>query len=160
VTPQQALRFIERHGIVLESARYPGVPNLADIGVGSDRRGSWWGQPRGHAFFGLTRRVRASADVLVCRLVAGKVTYVHRRLWPAMVRLAPTIGAGRLASIREVHTPAGAHQVEQTPLRRWVSAAVRAEAAKLTMGQARDAVSQDLWRRVRASVRLSNPEDR
>jgi len=26
--------------------------------------------------------------VLVCKLVDGKITYVHRRLWPALVRLA------------------------------------------------------------------------
>jgi hypothetical protein len=42
---------------------------------------NWRGAPAPRASF-------AAADVLVCRLVAGKITYVHRRLWPAVHRLA------------------------------------------------------------------------
>jgi hypothetical protein len=36
--------------------------------------GSWWGHAKGHEIFWLTRAVRDSGDVLVCRLVGGKVT--------------------------------------------------------------------------------------
>jgi hypothetical protein len=43
----------------------------------------------------VTRAVRDSDDVLVCRLIKGKITFVHRRLWPALVR-----AAGRLPSVR------------------------------------------------------------
>lgn len=67
------------------------------------------GHARGKEFFSLTRRVRRDSDVLVCRLVDDKITYVHRRLWPALLRLAPALGARRLAAIREVHTDTGAH---------------------------------------------------
>jgi hypothetical protein len=85
----------------------------------------------------LARWVRSNPGVLVCRLVGGKVTYVHRRLWPAVVRLASTLGASRLTAICEVHTDSGAHRVYHTPLRNWVSARVRAQAAKLTLTEAR-----------------------
>ena len=87
MTRRSALAFIKRNGIVLESARGP-VPNLAEAVVGRRIRGSWWGHAKGKEIFWLTRAVRDSADVLVCRLVGGKVTYVHRRLWPALVRVA------------------------------------------------------------------------
>jgi len=87
MTRRSALSFVKRNGIVLESARGP-VPNLAEAVVGGRIRGSWWGHARGKEIFWLTRAVRDSADVLVCRLVGRKITYVHRRLWPALVRLA------------------------------------------------------------------------
>src|SRR5204863_3540029 len=87
MTTEQALAFIESHGVVLESSRGP-VPNVAMAIAGEPIRGSWWGHPEGHAIYRLTRAVRAAPEVLVCRLVDGKVTYVHRRLWPALVRMA------------------------------------------------------------------------
>src|ERR1700756_1855901 len=71
--------------------------------------GGWWGHARGKEIFWLTRAVRDSPDVLVCRLVTGKVTYVHRRLWPALVRLARAFAQSDLAALREVHTASGAH---------------------------------------------------
>jgi hypothetical protein len=131
VTKDEALRFVEQHGVVLEAAR-GSVPTLADAALGAERRGSWWGHPQGKAFFWLTRQVRASKNVLVCRLVDGKITYVHRRVWPALVRLAPAIEAARLAAIHEVHTASGAHRVHRTAFSKWVGPDVRAEAALLS----------------------------
>lgn len=122
---------------MLESARHRAVANLADQVLGHRRDGSWWGHARGKEFFRLTRQVRSDPDVLVCSVVAGKVTYVHRRLWPALVRLASAVGAARLAAIREVHTKTGAHRVYRTPFRSWVPAWVYARAANLTLKEAR-----------------------
>jgi hypothetical protein len=45
-----------------------------------------------------------SPDVVRLRLVNGKVTLVHRRVWPALVRVSDRIPTTRLASIEEVHT--------------------------------------------------------
>ena len=135
MTGDEALRFIEQHGVVLEAARGP-VPSLADAALGAERRGSWWGHPQGKAFFWLTRQVRTSKNILVCRLVDGKITYVHRRVWPALVRLAPTIEAARLAAIHEVHTALGAHRVQRTAFSKWVRPDVRAEAALLSEADA------------------------
>lgn len=85
----------------------------------------------------MTRQMRSEADVLVCRLVGGKITYVHRRLWPALARLAPTLGARRLASIWEVHTKTGTHRVYRKPFGSWLPVGVPARAAKLTSAVAR-----------------------
>ena len=120
---------------MLESARGP-VPNLAETVVGAPIRGSWWGHARGKEIFWLTRAVRDSQQVLVCRLLGGKVTYVHRRLWPALVRLAPTFRLTDLAAVREVHTQRGAHAVRLVPFPRWVPAAVKRRARDLSEAKA------------------------
>jgi hypothetical protein len=119
VTPKDAVAFVELHGIILESGNGP-VPNLAEAIAGERIRGNWWGHPKGRSIFAATRAVRDSPDVLTCRLVGGKVTYIHRRLWPAVVRLAAKFGKDSLAAIREDHTASGAHRIVQTPFPDWV----------------------------------------
>ena len=64
----EALRFVERHGLVLESARHARVPSLAEAIAGKPIRGSWWSHPKGKAIFAATRAVREAPDVLVCRV--------------------------------------------------------------------------------------------
>ena len=80
----------------------------------------------------MTRAIRDRDDVLVCRLVMGKVTLVHRRLWPALVRMAHRFPAERLAQIREVHTSTGGHVTEETPFPDWVPADVREAGRRLS----------------------------
>lgn len=139
MTSRAALAFVRRHGVVLEGARGP-VPNLAEAVAGAPIRGSWWGHAKGHEIFWLTRAIRDAEDVLVCRLVGGKITYVHRRLWPAVVRLARRFARGDVAALREVHTARGRHQVRVVPFPRWVPADVKRRARRLTDIAARAAL--------------------
>jgi hypothetical protein len=69
---------------------------------------------------------------LVCRLVDGKITYVHRRLWPALVRVAGRFSKQRLAAVKEVHTPTGKHKLLVIPFPDWVPKKVLRVAQKLT----------------------------
>ncbi len=103
-------------------------------------RGSWWGHAKSHEIFWLTRAVRASRDVLVCRVVGGKVTYVHRRLWPALVRLAQRFPRGHLGAVHERHTARGRHQVRTVPFPRWVPAVVHQAARRLSEAEAERAL--------------------
>ena len=119
------------HGVVLESAAGP-VPSLVAAIVGEPIRGSWWGHPRSHEIFTLTRAVRESDSILVCRLLNRKVTLVHQRLWPAVVRVADRFPPAHLARIVEIHTAAGHHRVEETPFPEWVSAMVLTKAESLS----------------------------
>lgn len=134
-TPGQALRFVERQGIVLLSARGP-VPNLAEAVAGEPIRGSWWGHPKGRAIYLAAGAVAESKDVILCRLVGGKVTFVHRRLWPALARLAQGLPKASLAAIREQHTKTGAHRTITTPFPKWVPREVRAEARRISEEEA------------------------
>jgi hypothetical protein len=135
MTPRHALAFVRKCGIVLESGCGP-VPSLAETIAGEPIRGSWWGHPKGDTIFVCSRAIRNSKDVLTCRLIDRKVTYVHRRLWPALTRLSGNFKADRLAPIREIHTAAGKHRIEKTAFSKWVSADVRRESASLSVEKA------------------------
>ena len=125
MTARQALAFVKKHGVVLESARGP-VPSLAEAVVGRPIRGGWWAHPQGRAIFALTRAVRDSRDVLVCRLIGGKITYVHRRMWPALVKASDQYPRRHLAQLREMHTRSGRHVTAEVPFPKWVPRAIRA----------------------------------
>ncbi len=135
MTPQEAIEFVALHGIVLESAKGP-VPNLADTVAGERIQGSYWGHPKGDEIFVLTRTIRSSKEILVCRLVQGKVTYVHQRLWPAIFRLRASFGKENLGAIQEIHTSFGKHQVSVTPFPDWVPASAKEKAERLTTSEA------------------------
>lgn len=130
-----ALAFVKKHGIVLMAARGP-VPSLAEAIGGGPFRGSWWGHPKAQEMFRLFNAVSDSRQVLVCRLVDGKVTFVHRRLWPALARLSATLPRRGLAAIREEHTESGRHRVRVTPYPRWVPKEVLRRAGKMSRDDA------------------------
>jgi hypothetical protein len=107
VTKAEALTFVHTHGVALESATGP-MPSLAAAIAGGSIRGSWWGHARSHEIFRLTRAVRDCPDVLVCRIVDGKITYVHRRVWPALVCVSERFPASTLRGfMRSTLLPAG-----------------------------------------------------
>src|SRR6202171_2469285 len=145
MTPKNAIAFVQSHGIVLESAR-GSVPILAEAVAGDRIQGGWWGHPKGHDIFVATRAVRDSPDVLVCRLLGGKVTYIHRRLWLAVVRLADKFDKDLLAVIREEHTASGSHRVVETPFPEWVPSEEREAANGLTEEEALSQLGEQLVR--------------
>jgi hypothetical protein len=131
MTSRQAVAFIRKHGVVLESAQGP-VPSLAEVIAGEPVSGRWWSHPRSHEIFAVTQAIRASDDVLVCRLLKGKVTFVHRRLWPALVRAAGRFPSGHLSQVREVHTSSGRHVTKEVPFPDWVPSNILAAARTLS----------------------------
>lgn len=135
MTPRQAVAFVRKHGVVLEAAAGP-VPSLAVEIAGGSIRGSWWQHPRSHEIFEVTRAARDSEEVLVCRLVDGKITYVHRRLCPPLVRASKRFAQNRLAQVREVHTASGRHATTELAFPKWVSAEVSADASQLSEAEA------------------------
>jgi hypothetical protein len=135
ITPGDALAYVERHGVVLASGKGP-LPNLADAMAGAPIKGSWWAHAAGKQIFAAIRLVSDSPDVLVCRLAGGKLTFVHRRLWPALVRLAPRLPQERLARVREEHTAAGRHVSREEAFPGWVPEQVLREADRLDEAEA------------------------
>jgi hypothetical protein len=133
---------VKLHGIVLESAHVRGarVPTFADAVVGAPVRGNWWSHPEGKTIFSLTRAVRDSGDVLICRLIDGKITYVHRRLWPAVVRIAPETDTRRFDAIQETHTPNGRHVMRVRKFPAWVPPAIKRAAKRLSIESAHRAM--------------------
>jgi hypothetical protein len=127
VTPQEALAFVREHGVVLVSAKGK-VPRLTEAIVGEPIKGSWWAHSQSHHIFGILEAIADSEQVLVCRLINGKVTLVHRRLWPSLVRLASRFAPEQLAKVREEHTAPGRHVSHEVPFPQWVPPYVLEEA--------------------------------
>lgn len=140
MTARQAIAFVKKHGIVLQSARGP-APSLAEAIAEGPIRGSWWGHPKGQAIFQVTEAVAESPDVLVCKLIGGHVTYVHRRLWPALVRLQSRFPKAQLARTWSEHSPTGAHRSRRIPFPGWVPSDVAEAGASLTIAAADDLLS-------------------
>ncbi|MEA2842909.1 MAG: hypothetical protein QOJ69_580 [Actinomycetota bacterium] len=123
------------HGMLLQSARGP-LPSVAELVAGEPIRGSWWGHPAGPAIFEALNALADSPDVVRTRLVDGKVTLVHRRLWPALVRVADRFSPGRLAALEEEHTASGAHRMHEIPFPDWVPDDVASAAGELSVEDA------------------------
>jgi hypothetical protein len=131
----EAMDFIREQGIVLVSAKGP-VPRLTEFIAGEPIRGSWWAHRKSHQIFAVLQKLGDSPDILMCRLVTGHVTLVHRRLWPALVRISDRFDRDRLAQISEEHSPSGRHISHAVVYPKWVPAEVLEQAGRLSEEQA------------------------
>ena len=135
MTADEAMAFVREHGVVLAAAKGP-VPRLADFIAGEPIKGSWWAHPKSHEIFAIFQEVDESPDILICRLVNGKVTFVHRRLWPALVRVAHRFQANQLAQLHQEHTPSGHHVSRELSYPKWVPPEVTEQAHRLSEQEA------------------------
>jgi hypothetical protein len=136
----EALAFIETHGVVLVAAKGP-VPRLVEAILGEPIRGSWWAHPASHQIFAVLTKVGESNDLLMCRLVEDKVTLVHRRLWPALVRMESRFTRRQLAQLHQEHTSSGRHRNRVVAFPSWVPEIVTKGAAQMSAEQAEQALA-------------------
>jgi hypothetical protein len=80
------LAELARRGLLM--LQDPLLPSAVAILAGEPVRGSWWGHAGANDFFRILNQVDDHPDVLAVKLVGGKVTLVHRRLWPAVLAVA------------------------------------------------------------------------
>jgi hypothetical protein len=130
-TAKEAMAFVRKHGVVLASAK-GAVPRLTEMIVGQPIQGSWWSHPKSHHIFAVLQAVTESQEILLCRLVDGKLTLVHRRLWPALVRVAKRFPEAHIAQVREVHTASGRHVNLEVAFPKWVPAEVKQQAKSIS----------------------------
>jgi hypothetical protein len=80
-----ALQTLKRLGLLLETdARLPSVSGLI---AGNPISGSWWSHPSGQKIFATLGQLENHADVMFTKLLSGKVTLVHRKLWPEILAI-------------------------------------------------------------------------
>jgi hypothetical protein len=132
---KETLAWIEDQGVVLQSARGP-VPNVAQFIAGEPIRGSWWGHPAGKEIFAILNIVDDSPDVVSTRLINHKVTLLHARIWPSVVRVSEQLGASRLASIHSEHTSNGSHRSFEVDFPFWVPLATIRAGEALSVDEA------------------------
>ncbi len=133
------LAFVKKHAVALASARHASVPSIAEKVAGEPIVGSWWAHAKGRAIFAALSEIDDSDDVRCFKLVDGKVTFVHRRAWPALVRLARdgALPADRVASLVQEHMPTGEHRNIVTPFPDWVDDTTAHAAAAMSLVEAR-----------------------
>lgn len=94
---QEVERELERIGLLLEHDKQ--LPSVTLLVAGEPIKGSWWGHPLGHAIYELLGEFSERSGALDAKLIDGKVTYVHPRLWPAFLALAQQPEPARLDAL-------------------------------------------------------------
>lgn len=147
----------------------PKFPSVSGLVVGDVGGRSWWAHPKAKQMFDLESALRDHPDVLMVKLISGKVTFIHRPLWPAIV----AIGTAREPWQMDGLSKEAAALLKKTDIQNHVDAsgdAVRELEARLLVraasvhtehgSHAKEAQSWKAWSRsVRlGKVKLTPPE--
>lgn len=82
----RALAHLRELGLLLLQDR--DAASLATMIAGAPIAGSWWGHERGEEIWLVANELERHPEVASAKLVGGKVTFVHRDLWPALNAVA------------------------------------------------------------------------
>jgi hypothetical protein len=82
---QTVLAKLQACGFLLESD--PKLPSVCSLITGEPLRTSWWSHPKAQTIFQVNELLEDHPDVLITKLISGKVTFVHRELWPHLLAI-------------------------------------------------------------------------
>jgi hypothetical protein len=91
------LKVLETRGLLLEAD--VDLPSVTTIIAGEPVKGSWWGHAKGRAIYSALSELLDHRDVTSVKLVNGKNTLVHRRLWGAVLGAATSGEAWQSAGL-------------------------------------------------------------
>jgi hypothetical protein len=111
--------------------------NAIEVLTGQFPRGSWWSHPQANDIYDILTTVEQHPDVLLTKLLSGKVTMVHRTLWPALLTV---VGAREPWQTEDL--PAVAAE--------WLAAHDEAEAAGAALPPASRTVTKEIEARLLA----------
>lgn len=93
---------LDRYGML--PAHDPVVPSVTNLVAGRPIRGSWWGDPAGRQIYLVLNAL--APEVAWPKLLGGKVTLVHRRLWPALAAVGEQDADWQTADLGQVERDA------------------------------------------------------
>ena len=79
----RVLKTLRDTGLLLVQDKH--AANVVALLTGETLKSSWWSHPKGQVIFETLSELAAHPDVLFAKLLAAKVTLVHRGLWPALL---------------------------------------------------------------------------
>jgi hypothetical protein len=85
-TADTLLAHIQTSGMLLHHD--PVLLSLTTLVANGSVTGSWWAHPQAQRMYTLINTLTEHSDLLVVKLVRGKATFLHRRLWPALLAVA------------------------------------------------------------------------
>ena len=100
----EAIAELEHRGLLLVHDNV--FPSLTRLAIGEPIRGSWWAHPLSNDVYMVSQRLQHCGEVVMTKLVSGKETYLHRRLWPHLVAIGMAREAWQLDDL-----PAAARQM-------------------------------------------------
>jgi hypothetical protein len=80
------LEALSNAGLLLNQDKR--LPNVVTLLTGEAVSNSWWSHPQGRLIFAVLSDLSEHPDVLFSKLLNGKVTLIHRKLWPAFLSIA------------------------------------------------------------------------
>jgi hypothetical protein len=111
---------LQLYGLLLASDKR--LISVTTLVSGASVSGSWWASPHSHKIFNVMRSLTAHPDVTLAKLINQKVTYVHRKLWGALVAVGNEQAPWQFRSLspqaRELFrqvTRTGAYSTNQAP---------------------------------------------
>ncbi|MFY9716962.1 MAG: hypothetical protein WAK40_03385 [Thermoplasmata archaeon] len=115
----------------------PNAPSLVSRVAGAPISGSWWGHPAGPEIYRVAEALEADPDILALKLWRGKVTLVHRRLWPALRKIGTEKSAWQLTGLNVIELRLLAHLEGTASVRRARTALVERMDARSEMAAVR-----------------------
>jgi hypothetical protein len=61
------------------------IPSVRELLTGRRSKGSWWADPAAQKIFNVNQALEDHPDVTIVKLISKKVTFVHRKLWLALL---------------------------------------------------------------------------
>lgn len=81
--PRTVIQALARRGLLLKQDKQ--LPSVVGLVTGESLRVSWWSHPQARLIFSVLVELADHPDVQFAKLISGKDTLVHRRLWPALL---------------------------------------------------------------------------
>jgi hypothetical protein len=85
MTIEDLLERLQEFDLLLDTD--PKLPSVTGLVAGDTGGRSWWAHPQAKQMYGLSCGLRDHPDVLLVKLISGKLTFIHRPLWPAIVAI-------------------------------------------------------------------------
>ncbi|MGH2582561.1 MAG: AlkZ-related protein [Anaerolineales bacterium] len=96
---RRALKELELRGLLLLADAW--LPSVVSVIVGRPVSGSWWSAPEGKLIYNTANDLERHPDALIVKLLSGKLTFVHRRLWPAIYAIGIARESWQMQSLSE-----------------------------------------------------------
>jgi len=85
-TRAHTLKWAKAMGLVMLGPT-PNLPSLVTHIAPGLRGARWWSHPQANEIYNTYRQIIEDRDIAVAKLVDGKITLLHRKLWPAIIKL-------------------------------------------------------------------------
>ena len=81
----QIIESLEFHGAILLQDKK--LRNIVSLVTGENLARSWWGHKKGAQIFHLLHELEGLPFVSSCKIISGKVTFIHKSIWSSIYKL-------------------------------------------------------------------------